>query len=106
MEIFKVKAFISGLPDEGQMRTLGAIQHAGNWWIVASWLQSPAGGSPVPERLVRLDGLQFQEMQGKDYRFQLLQTLPKSVLDGRPQTGYVLSTYPAIAHTQGPTSVN
>ena len=97
------KTLVSFKGDEtGDLYRADTIWHDGAWWLVGSWLQSNATGERVPEKLVLLSGLRFQEVNLPDYRFALNSPLPKSVLDGQPQAGYVLATYPALAHMQGP----
>jgi len=106
MEVFKTYLFFSG-HDEGHPYLIDTIQHEGAWWLVASWLQSNATAEKIPERLVRLTGLRFQEVENQPYRFFLNNALPKSVLDGKPQDGYVIAVHPAaLANSQGPKSVH
>lgn len=106
MEVFKTYLFFSG-HDEGHPYLIDTISHQGAWWLVVSWLQSNATAGKIPEKLVRLEGLQFQEVENQPYRFLLNNALPKSVLDGTPQDGYVLAVHPdSLSQTQAHSSIH
>lgn len=92
MKTEKAMAFIG---DHSREQLLDAIWHEGHWWIVATWLKPNGPGSPIPERLVQMDGLvlRFQEVNHPTHRFQINNSLPMSVLDGTAQDGYVLATF-------------
>ncbi len=96
MEVFKTYLFFEG-HDEGSPYLIDTISLEGQWRLVGSWLAPNTKGARVPEKLVRLTGLQFQEVQGQPFRFLLNNVLPKSVLDGGAQDGYVVATYQALA---------
>ena len=104
MEVFKTYLFISGHED-GHPFLIDTIFYENEWWLVSSWLYHDARKEQIPERLVQLTGLQYQEVNLPDHRFLLNNSMPKSVLDGIPQDGYVLANYPALLHTQGPKTV-
>lgn len=99
MEVFKTYLFIDG-HDEGYPYLIDTIFYKGEWWLVSSWLYNDSATQQIPERLVRLTGLEFEDISGHQYRFLLKNSIPKSVLDGKPQNGYVVSMYPALLHTQ------
>ena len=92
--------------DQGHPYLIDTIEHEGEWWLVASWLEPNEGGELIPGRLVRLSGLQYQEETAGDYRFLLNNSIPKSVFDGEEHTGYVTLNYPGLSDIQGPSSVN
>jgi hypothetical protein len=102
MEVFKTYLFFEGF-DEGHPHLVETIFHEGAWWLVGSWLQHHATQTRVPERIVRLTGLQFEEVQGQPYRFLLNNGLPKPVLDGEARAGYVVAMYPGLGRTTEPT---
>ena len=104
MEVFKTYLFFEGY-DENHSYLIDTIQYEGQWWLVGSWFQSHLTDDRVPERLVRLSGLRYQEVQGQPYRFFLNNALPKALLDGQEQPGYVITLYPAVLRTQGPESI-
>ena len=105
MEVFKTYLFFSD-HDQGHPYLIDTILHEGSWWLVASWLQAHATGERVPERLVRLSGLQYQEVEGQPYRFLLNNSIPKAVLDGKEQGEYVVAAYPTLAQIPGPKSTH
>jgi hypothetical protein len=63
-------------------------------------------GDKIPDRLVRLTGLRYQEVDDQRFRFLLNNAIPKSVMDGNPKEGYVIRQYPSVLETKGPNSVN
>ncbi len=103
MDVFKTYLFFSDY-DQGSPYLIDTILHEGRWWLVGSWLEQIATGERIPERLVLLDGqrIRYQEVQGEPYRFVLSNSLPRGVLAGTEQDGYVVATYQALARTQGP----
>lgn len=105
MEVFKTLLFFEGF-DEGHAYHVPTIEHDGAWWLVGSWLEHHATQTRVPERIVRLTGLLFQEVRGHPYRFVLNNPLPKSVLDGEELPGYVVAMYPGLDQMKGPTKRN
>ena len=105
MEIFKTYLFFSG-HDEGHPYLIDTIRHEGSLWLVGSWLESNDTGEKIPERIVRLSGLRFQEVENQPYQFLLNNALPKSVLDGQEQEGYVIAIHPDALNLKGPDSVH
>lgn len=105
MEVFKTYLFFSG-HDEGHPYLVDTIFYEKQWWLVASWIEAQNKSEKIPERLVRLTGLRYQEVDGKEYRFLLNNAIPKSVFDGKEQEGYVIANYPVLEHIQGPKSVH
>lgn len=103
MEIVKTLVFFSGY-DEGHSCLIDTVQHEGKWWLVGSWLEAIATRERMPELLVRLEGLQYQGVEGQPYRFVLNNPIPKSVLDGKEQGGYVVVRFPALVGMTTPTS--
>jgi hypothetical protein len=91
IEVFKTLLFFEGY-DEGHSYLIDTIFYQGAWWLVASWIAQYATSERAPERLVRLTGLRFEEVEGKPHRFLLHNSIPRSVLDGQAQDGYVLAT--------------
>jgi hypothetical protein len=100
VEIFKTQLFFEGY-DEGHSYLVDTIFFENQWWLVATWLSSNTKSEKIPERLIRLSGLRYQEVDGKPYRFLLTNAIPKSVFDGREQEGYVIADYPVLESIQG-----
>ena len=101
MDVLKTYLFFKGF-DEGFPHLIDTIFHEGAWWLVGSWLVANATGERVPERLVRLTGLRFEEASGQRWRFLLNNPLPKSVLDGEARDGYVVANYQALSRGKPP----
>lgn len=92
-DIFKTLAFLD--EDQGEAHLIDTISYQGRWWLVGGWHQSHATGDRLPATLVLLAGLQHEEVAGHPYRFLLTNEIPKAVLDGEAQDGYVVLNLPA-----------
>ena len=90
MQVFKTYAFTENDPYPILIDT---FFDEGAWWLIASWMANHESGVRVPERLVRLSSLPFEEVKGKPYRFLLGKVLPRSVLDGKPQVGFIVKKH-------------
>lgn len=101
MEVFKTRLFFSDF-DHGRDYLIDTIELDGAWWLVGSWLESNATGERVPERLVRLSGLAFEQVTHPHYRFVLERLLPKAALDGKALDGFVVANYPVLARSPAP----
>ncbi len=104
MDVFKTYLFFSGY-DEGHSYLIDTIFYEGEWWLVPNWL-GKGNERKIPVRLIRLTGLKYQEVNDEGYRFLLNNAIPKSVMDGQPQEGYVIRDYPAVEESKGPSSVH
>ncbi len=102
MDVCKTFAFISDT-DEVSPHLIDTIFYEDRWWLVGTWLESNATGDRVPETLVLLDALHHQEIEEKPYRFALKPAIPRSVLRGEAQEGYVVAMYQVLYDTQEPT---
>jgi len=105
METVKTYLFISDL-EPGLPRLVDTIWHEGHWWLVAKWLRPHDGSEDIPQRLVRLDEMQPQEIEGQPFRFLLPQPIPRSVFEQTSPAGYVVALHPAaLSHTRGPRGI-
>jgi hypothetical protein len=102
MEVFKTHLYLADDLALAEPYLVDTIFHKGAWWLVGSWIAQYATRERAPQRLVRLSGLSFDEVEGKPYRFQLHTPIPKSVLDGEAQAGYVLATNPVLSGSPEP----
>lgn len=102
MKVWKTYLFFSD-HDQGSPYLIDTIESEGQWWLVGSWLQSNATGERTPERIVLLNTLRYQEVEEETHRFVLNNAIPKSVLEGEAQEGYVVATYQVLDDTQAPT---
>jgi hypothetical protein len=105
MDIFKTRLFIDGI-NESRSFLIDTIFYQGEWWLVSSWFYHDIKNEKIPDQLVRLTGLVYEEVGHLDYRFFLHNSIPKAVLDGTSQDGYVLASYPALIDTQGSKSTH
>jgi hypothetical protein len=75
--------------DNGTVYHVDTIEHQGKLWLVPEWLASPDAGWTKPARIVRLDTLHHDAIDG-DFGFDyiLIGSMPKAVLDGQlsPET--------------------
>src|SRR6266404_4296824 len=99
MEVFKTRAYLEDDLALAEPIHIDTIFHQGFWWLVPSWAVPHAGGAPVPEVVVRLTGLSHEEVEGKPYRFFLHNPIPKAVLEGKEQAGYVVAWNQALVDT-------
>ena len=97
--MFKTYAFTD---DDPYPVLIDTFFHEEAWWLVVSWMANYEGGVRAPERLVRLSGLPFEEVKGKPYRFLLGKVLPRVVLDGKPQAGFIVKKYRYVRHSPTP----
>lgn len=106
MEIFKTCITFIGY-DEGYFFLADTIFYENQWWLVPTWLEANNKSEKIPERLVRLTGLRYQEVDGMPYRFLLNIAIPKSVFDGEEEEeGYVVANYPVLEHIHTSKSVH
>ena len=89
-EVFKTYAFTENDPYPILIDT---FFDEGAWWLIASWMANRESGVRVPERLVQLSSLPFEEVKGKPFRFLIGKVLPRSVLDGKPQVGFIVKKH-------------
>ncbi len=88
--------------DVGTIDKVDTIEHEGGLWLVPMWLEIPAEGRRKPMRIIRLDVLPHQEVNGFGGADYLLTSghIPKDVLECRtPQeqaVGFVVIDSPDI----------
>ena len=97
LEVFKTHLYLDDDLALAEPYLIETIFHEGAWWLVSEWIIQYATRERAPLRLVRLTGLSFEEVAGKPYRFELHTPIPKSVLDGQAQAGYVVATNPVLS---------
>jgi hypothetical protein len=104
MEVFKTHLYLTDDVALVEPYLIDTIFHQGFWWLVATWAAPHAGGARVPEVLVRLTGLSHEEVEGKPYRFFLHNPIPKAVLEGKEQAGYVVAWNQALVRSPAPST--
>ena len=74
--------------DSGEVLLVDTISYEGKLWIVPHWLAARELGWQMPERIVCMDGLNYQGMGESDHpaAYLLNDPIPKSVLDGKTDT--------------------
>ena len=104
MDIFKTWVFFPG----NEEYLIDTIFYKDNWWIVGSWHESRTTKERTPKRLILLGGpsANYQEVNQPEYRFQLSNSIPKSVLDGKEQGDYVVVDFSEPSDNQEPHSVH
>jgi hypothetical protein len=63
-----------------------AIEYQGKIWLVPEWLDSPVLGYRIPARIISLETLRHQPMQGWSAEFVINDPLPIDVIEGRAQS--------------------
>lgn len=95
--------FANVLTDRSLISRLSVIEYEGALWIVTRWLEHKTEPLRRPARLIRMTGLQFQEIdpeqQGADYM--VSQPIPRALFDDRAPrkvpAGFVVLELPPIA---------
>lgn len=78
MQIFKTFVTLA----DGLYR-IDTIEHEGRFWLAPEWIDTPRTGWSKPRRLVPLDLLGAQELQGNPQaRFLVSTPIPKVLLSG------------------------
>src|SRR5438552_15905806 len=80
--------------DLGHFHLIDVIEHDGLQWLVSTWLVDHATGERYPDKVVCLSVLPHQVVEHPHYRYVVTNPLPKSVLDGTEQVGYVVKRLP------------
>lgn len=97
MKIFKTAVLIEG----NGIAPVGTIEHEGGLWLVPLWIATQDGERLMPARLIRLDVLPYKKVDNHPFAdFQLLDPMPKGVLDGsaslKVMQSYVVKIDPTI----------
>jgi len=85
-----------GSADEGSIWKIDTIEYDGGLWLVPQWLEVPSEGVTMPARIIPIDVLPHQKTEQGPADYLLTGPLPKSVLDGKTTTGYVVVERPDI----------
>ncbi|WP_299321417.1 hypothetical protein [Parasphingopyxis sp.] len=94
--------FVNVMTETSMISGLSVIEHEGALWIVTGWLGHKTRPVKRPVRLIRMTGLQYEELDpeqhGSDYLVN--QPIPRGVLDGtiasEEATGFVVLDTPKI----------
>ena len=78
------KAQIIVAADVHEIHMCDVIEHAGQFWLVPEWFDSPDGLVTRPERIVSLATMEHQRTKGIVVEFVVNNPIPKSVLFGQP----------------------
>jgi len=92
---------IIGLDDSSDILLCDTIEHEGAKWLVPRWLEAPSEGWKKPQRIICLDPLPHQKLQGAfPAEYLLNDPMPRSVFEGRPrqqgERAYVVIEEPDI----------
>jgi hypothetical protein len=100
--------FLVGIQTKGRDGTLGGafcagIEHAGKLWLVPQWLNNLTDQVTMPERMICLEGLPYQQggrLGRMELRYVLNYPIPTAVLyeenPPKPSHGFVVEMRPAI----------
>ena len=70
---------------------LDTVKLDGAWWLVCSWRDQRR---TRPQRVIRLTGLQHEEVKGQPYRFLLSHPLPAELFSDVAVPGYHVEELP------------
>jgi hypothetical protein len=87
MKIYKAMVAV----DDGVYK-IDAIDYEGKLWLVPHWLDMPAQGVTMPNRIIRFDILPHAKSQGGSWDFLLHSPIPKELIANEtpqaPVAGY------------------
>ncbi len=83
--ITQIKKTLLAFEDEatGATYLTTTISYEGKLWLVPEWLENPKEGWSAPARIVCMDGLAYQSVEGADYQYVLNNPIPRLVYDGQ-----------------------
>lgn len=91
------KIFHTAIRSGDDVYCIDTIEHQGGLWLVPEWLEIQGGQVRKPERIIRLDCLQYQsEPEGLAFDYVLNDSIPQAVLDGQTIAGYIVEIRPDI----------
>lgn len=78
---------------EDGLFNVDVIEFEGGLWLVPQWLDNKAQGWTTPGRIIRLDTIPHQRVDGQAYHFVVNVAIPKAILQGDDPTK-VATEYP------------
>ena len=86
-EYIALVTVMMGSDQDGKIYTLEAIKREDGLWLIPSWLENPAEGWKIPERIIRVAPSEYEELGG-DYpaEYHTKHPIPTAVLNGQSQT--------------------
>lgn len=89
------------LADKPGLVTIDTIECEGKLWLVPKWLEFPDERCSRPERMVRIDQFDHQEMPGWETASLLRKPIPTAVLHGvsdeQMPTGFEIRFQPDVS---------
>jgi hypothetical protein len=82
MDMERAKTLVS---THGGVSEMDTVRLGDAWWLVCSWSDTQ---QTRPKRVIRLSGLQHEEVKGQPYRFVLSRPLPTQVLEAIAVAGF------------------
>lgn len=78
---------LMGSDQDGKIYILQAIKREDGLWLIPSWLENPSEGWKIPERIIRVDPSEYEELGG-DYpaEYHTKHPVPRAVLNGQSRT--------------------
>ena len=71
---------------DGGLYKVDVIEFEGRFWLVPEWLDMPAQGVSMPRRIVSLETIPHQRIEGGNPEFVVNDPVPKAVFEGRSQS--------------------
>ena len=69
--------------ENGIIYRVDTIKYTGKIWLVPGWIDNPKAGWRIPERIICLEGLPYEETPGGSADFLLNGGIPRSVFNGQ-----------------------
>jgi hypothetical protein len=105
--VAKAVYFIEGDEEAAEYQSM-VIEHEGDRWLVATWLQDRATGTRYPERIVPLKQLPHVTYENGLIRLGLLVPIALLQPEAPPELlqRFGAEVYPSLAQLQGPRSTH
>ena len=81
-KVLKTLLFFSE-DEKGIIYRIDTIEYVGKIWLVPGWIDNPKEGWRIPERIICLNILSYEETPGGSADFLLNGGIPKSVFEGK-----------------------
>lgn len=82
MNLIESRIYIAMVGNEDGLFSIDVIDYESGLWLVPEWLDNKAQGWTTPARIIRLDTIPHQRVEGQNYHFVVNVSIPKALLQG------------------------